>query len=157
MAKDEQVTFEYVQNFSTAGRILGFRKRNFWEGIIAAVLAGWGIHFIPFVMRVQIIVTAGICISLFVFFAIGLHGRSITEFIMLYLKFKFFKKQYHLRSVKYGKYKSPEKYDENGQRVSYAERGLALIRKFTEERRQAAKKDGDKPKVKRVTTTHKKK
>lgn len=156
MANEEQITYEYVQNFSTANRIFGIRKRNFWEGIIAAVIVGWLVHFIPFVMRVQIIVTGGLCISIFLLFAFGWSGRSITEFLILYIKFKLFKKKYHLRSVKYGKYKSPEKYDENGQRVSYAERGLALFRKFAEERKQAAKKDSGKPKVKRVTTTHKK-
>ena len=155
MAKEDQIVYEYVQNFSTANRVLGIRKRNFWEGIIFSVITGWLIHFIPFVFRVQVIVTGFVCLSLFAFFAIGIHGRSVLEFVMLYVRYKLFKKQYHLRSVKYGKYKSPEKYDANGQRLSYAEQGLAFLRKFKDERIAEAKKS-DKPKVKRVTTTHKK-
>lgn len=90
-------------NVTQSKRILGFRIRNIAEGVISGAFVGFLIHFIPFVPKVQIIVTAVLAGAVLVLNMLGLKGMSISECVINIFLSKNYKKKYHLRSIRYAK------------------------------------------------------
>lgn len=80
-------------------RILGFRKRNFFEGVALAFINFLLISQIPFVPKVRWIFT--ICVGIFciALCGIGINGMSLTQAIMRYYKYRKVTKQYSYRRL----------------------------------------------------------
>ena len=126
-------------NVTQSRRILGFRMRNIIEGVIAALITAYLIHFIPFVPKVQIIVTIGIAGSILVLNLLGLKGMSLSECMINYVKSKASNNIYHMRSIKYVK-------KNNGLDISagktanfnesLAEKGFRLAKEFIKEEKE---------------------
>ncbi len=90
-------------NVTQSKRIFGFRMRNIIEGIIAAIIVGLLIRFIPFVLKVQVIVTIALSGSVLVLNLLGLKGMSLSECIINLIMSKATRKEYHLRSIRYAR------------------------------------------------------
>ena len=76
--------YEYIipDNILSSKRILGFRRRNWIEGLIMAFAVGALIYFIPFVTRVKIIFIVCICLPILIINLIGIRDQSFTEAIL---------------------------------------------------------------------------
>ena len=87
------------QNVLQGKRILGFKQRNFIEGVIAALIVAVLILQIPFVSKVKMIVL--ICCMIFVFFinAIGIKGQPLTQAITRFVTYRKYTKQYSYRRL----------------------------------------------------------
>ena len=99
--EDEIRTTIIPVNVTQSKRIFGFRMRNIIEGIIAAVIVAMLIRLIPFVLKVQIIVTIALSGSVLVLNLLGLKGMSLSECFINLILSKATRKEYHLRSIRY--------------------------------------------------------
>lgn len=97
--------YEYIipDNILSSKRILGFRRRNWIEGLIMAFAVGALIYFIPFVTRVKIIFIVCICLPILIINLIGIRDQSFTEAILNIKQAKINAGHYHLRSPGYEK------------------------------------------------------
>ena len=80
-------------------RILGLKKRNFYEGIITALIASFIIFQIPFVPKVRWIFIVCLGITIFLVNAIGIRSLTVTELIVNYLQLRPYLKQFHYRRL----------------------------------------------------------
>ncbi len=101
MSEDTLRTSIIPVNVTQGKRIFGFKMRNIIEGVIAAVIVGLLIRFIPFTVKVQIIVTIGLSGSVFVLNLLGLKGMSLSECFINLLVSKGSRQEYHLRSIRH--------------------------------------------------------
>lgn len=90
------------ENVLQGKRILGFKPRNFAEGIVSALITALLIRQISFVNKVSLIII--ICVGLAVFFlnAWGIKGQSITQVISHFIKYRKCIKQYSYRRLDNG-------------------------------------------------------
>lgn len=100
-SKDKLYTVRIPGNVINGKRHMGFRGRNIAEGVVLALIVYFIISQIPFVLRIKIIFSAVLCFSSFIIGCVGIHKRSITQYLYDYYQFKNEPKTYHLRSVKY--------------------------------------------------------
>ena len=139
MNEDENTLWSTVipTNVTQSKRIVGFRMRNIIEGAIAAAIVAYLIHFMNFVLKVQIIVTIGIAGSIFVLNLMGLKGMSLSECFINLVKSKACKYEYHLRSIKYVKKRSEFSIGEGkvaNFNESIAEKAFRKAKEFIEEK-----------------------
>ena len=138
--QEEELVSKYIpNNIVKSQRVLGFQKRNIADGIVSAVIVGLLIKLIPFVTRVQIIVTVGVCGSLFVLCLFGIKGMSISEYLINVFISMATRHKYHLRSIRYiKKNSSSSKFGQNTKVLneSIAEKGVRIARQFIIEQRK---------------------
>ena len=91
------IAYAIPDNILESKRILGFRKRNWIEGLICAAIFAAIIILIPFVFRVKIIFLIGICIPVILVNLIGIKDQSIFEALGNYIQAKKYKGNYHFR------------------------------------------------------------
>lgn len=96
------------ENVLESKRILGFRRKNLFEGCILTGITIAIIVSIPFVTRIKIIFIILVGGAVFVLSAVGIKDMSFSELVIaIYNNIKL-QKNYHLRSIdKAGK---PTKY-----------------------------------------------
>lgn len=138
--QEEELVSKYIpNNIVKSQRVLGFQKRNIADGIVSAVIVGLLIKLIPFVTRVQIIVTVGVCGALFVLCLFGIKGMSISEYLINVFISMATRHKYHLRSIRYvKKNSSSSKFGQNTKVLneSIAEKGVRIARQFIIEQRK---------------------
>ncbi len=110
-------------NITQSKRILSFRIRNIIEGIIFAAIAGFIIYQVPFVPKVKIIVSIGVCGVIAFLNFIGIKGMSVTECFLNFVMYKSTKFKYHLRSIRYAKKQQP--FTSDGKQAVYLNESLA--------------------------------
>lgn len=90
------------ENVLQGKRILGFKRRNFFEGIIMALIVSFLVRQIPFVEKVSWIVM--ICLGLFIFLvnAIGIHGQPILQVLFRFFRYRKYTRQYSYRRLENG-------------------------------------------------------
>ena len=84
-------------NVLESKRILGFRPRNWIEGLICAGIIGFIVVNIPFVLRVKLIFLVCLCAPVLLFNLIGIKDQSVFEAIMNFKQARDNKGEYHLR------------------------------------------------------------
>ena len=84
-------------NVLESKRILGFRPRNWIEGLICAGIIGFIVVNIPFVLRVKLIFLVCLCAPVLLFNLIGIKDQSVFEAIMNLRQANANKGEYHLR------------------------------------------------------------
>jgi len=96
---NEERLYEYgiPDNVLDSKRILGFRPRNWVEGIICAGIVGFIVVNIPFVLRVKLIFVVCLCAPVLLLNLIGIKDQSIFEAIMNFKQASENKGEYHLR------------------------------------------------------------
>lgn len=87
------------KNVIRSRKFFGFPKRNWAEGIIEALLLGYLISYIHFVIKVKIIVIIVLCGAVLFGNLIGVKNRSITQIIKAFIWHQKNKALYHLGSV----------------------------------------------------------
>ena len=99
--EDTEYTDDFIipQNAIRVNEFLGIKWTRWIEAVIFTLLAAALISLIPFVIRVQIIVTIVVCAAVFAATLYGIHGRTITSFIYLHILNKFKRVEYHLGSI----------------------------------------------------------
>lgn len=128
----EEKNYKFVipDNVTKKGRILGFRRKNLIEASVAALVFGFLIGLIPFVLKVRIIVTAILAGACFVFFLIGIRRRSVSEWLLAWLKYKNTPDRMSFCSPLYKKERSVQAYTETGEHLSFAEQVIALVKQL---------------------------
>ena len=129
---EQDKTYIY-DNFAQTSRVFGIRKRKLFEAAVAGLITLYIVTSIPFVKRVQIIVLVVSLALVFFIFIMGIKDRSITEWIIAYIKFKVGGKIVSLRSAKYEKATNRETRDSEGRRLSYAQQAIIYAKKWAEE------------------------
>lgn len=132
--QDETILEDYLipENVLRSRNLLGFPKRNWVEGLLEALLVGWLINFIPFVLKVKIIVLLVVCISILVGNLIGIKNRSVIQIISAFLKHKKTRARYHLGSV--ANYDGKKRIQDNSPEAeSAAEKLIRIIKSKAEE------------------------
>lgn len=117
---EELYTFTIPENFMQVSRFFGFRIRNIIEAVISALVVGGIVSFIPFVLKVRIICQVVLGASVGLRFLIGQGERSMSEFIIDYVRYRQRAKRLHLRTVQHEP-TGAVAVDESGKRLSYAE------------------------------------
>ena len=128
--EEKNYVFTIPDNVSKKGRILGFRRKNLIEASVAAAVFGLLIGLIPFVLKVRIIVTAIMAGSCFVFFLIGIRRRSVSEWLLAWLRYKNTPEQMSLCSPLYKKERSVQAYTDTGEHLSFVEQVIVLIKQL---------------------------
>ena len=90
MSKYSEPVFYITGNVMGNKRFKGFRIRNLIEAACYCVVIYYLISLIPFVLKVQIIVTACLCVVVFGLTIIGYKDQSPSEFILNKIKFMFY-------------------------------------------------------------------
>lgn len=125
---EEEYTFYIEQNFMQLTRIFGFRIRNIIEAAASAAIVAYLITFIPFVIKIMILCQVVFGLSIGAFVLIGIRGRSITEFLIDFIRYKMSARKIHLRTVQHDPGRSYE-LDESGERLSYVEQAMKRVKK----------------------------
>ena len=96
---NEERLYEYTipDNVLDSKRILGFRPRNWVEGLICAGIVGFIVVNIPFVLRVKLIFLVCLCGPILLLNLIGIKDQSVFEAIMNLRQANANKGEYHLR------------------------------------------------------------
>lgn len=96
---EQEKLYEFVipDNVLESKRILGYRSRNWIEGLICAGIVGFIILQIPFVLRVKLIFLVCFCGPILLLNLIGIKDQSIFEIISNFNTAKANKGEYHLR------------------------------------------------------------
>ena len=96
---NEERLYEYTipDNVLDSKRILGFRPRNWVEGLICAGIVGFIVVNIPFVLRVKLIFLVCLCGPILLLNLIGIKDQSVFEAIMNLRQANANKGDYHLR------------------------------------------------------------
>lgn len=94
-------------NYLQGKRILGFRKRNFFEGLAWAFVALLIIGSIPFVTKVRWILTICIGIFLVIMNGIGIRGQSYSQALINMFHYRKYLKPFTYRRLNYAN-KEPE-------------------------------------------------
>ena len=132
--QDDTVLQDYPipENVLRSRNLFGFPKRNWVEGLAEALLVGWLINFIPFVLKVRVIVLLVVCVSILVGNLIGIKNRSVIQIITAWLKHKKTKARYHLGSV--ANYEGRKRIQDSGvEAESPAEKLFRLVKSKVKE------------------------
>ena len=134
--EEEEIRGDWIPNNVLQGkRILGFRPRSFIEAAIWCFLIWKGVSLIPFVTRVQWIITICLCIGAIFVNLVGVKDMTLSEVCLNFVHCKRTARVYHLRSIDYAK---KEKRNNNGQittqtNESAAERFIRIVKEKYEE------------------------
>lgn len=129
--EEENYVFTIPDNVTKKGRILGFRRKNWIEAAVAAILLGLLIGFVPFVLKVRIIVTAIVAGAVFVFFLVGIRRRTVSEWFLAWLKYKAQPKPMVLGDPRIRKSRAAQNaYTDDGEHLSYVEQAVVLIKQL---------------------------
>ena len=123
MADQPNKPYEFYipDNYMEAGRIFGFRKRNMIEAGVVSLLILRIVFWIPFVMKVKLIVSIVLIVAIGGLFIGGVHNRSVTEWLQDYIRYKRNGKKYHMRLPGVASKDNINLYDDEGRRLSYAD------------------------------------
>lgn len=116
----QQESSEITKNVLNKNNFIGFQKRNWIEGILAASAATYIIRLIPFVSSIKSVVTVITFSTILFVTLVGIKSRSLTQVLIAEYKFKKNRRKLHLRSCEYVREKTIEK--ENNEDLSYAGR-----------------------------------
>lgn len=79
-------------NFAQEGKVYGFINiRNAIEALILIVIDAILIRFGPFEMKANVYISLIVFLPLVIFSIIGAHGFSLTEFLIIFFKFRRFR------------------------------------------------------------------
>ncbi len=114
-------------NVLRSRNLFGFPKRNWIEGGVEALLAGYLLNLIPFVAKVKVISILVICLSILTVNLMGIKNRSITQIVIAFFKHRRIKAVYHLGSVSnYDKHKGIQAGSPEGE--SAAEKVIRIVK-----------------------------
>lgn len=101
MNKDDKFTDQFIvpMNAVHVNEFLGVKWTRWLEAGIFVLVTTLLISLIPFVLRVQIIVTVALDFALAALSIHGIHGRTVTSFLYLHFVNKFKRIEYHLGSI----------------------------------------------------------
>lgn len=139
MDNNHDIEIFIPDNVLESKRILGFRRKNVFEGLIATVIAILIISAIPFVTRIKIIFIILVGGSILLLSSVGIKDMSLSELFIAFINNIKLQKQYHLRPIdKAGK---PEKFkiDVNAKYMnkSAAEKTFDFVKEKVNEIRQS--------------------
>lgn len=97
---DEQQQVRIIpKNALQSGKIATFKKRNIIEGVIWALVFALLVNFIPFVLKVKLIIIISVGLVLIVINAFGIRGNAISSTIYSYLQYRYYLNKFHYRRL----------------------------------------------------------
>ena len=123
----QQESSEITKNVLDKNNFMGFQKRNWIEGVIAASAATYLIRLIPFVSSLKSVVSVITFSTILFVTLVGIKSRSLTQVLVAEYKFKKNRRKLHLRSCEYVRERTLDK--GNYEEQSYAGRIYKTINK----------------------------
>ena len=127
MQEERDYTFYIPPNFTQKHKYFGFRLRNIVETIVMILVVVNVVGLTPFVSKVKIIIDITLVCVLGFFFINGVRNRSVTEWLMDYIRFKRNGKKLRFRTVREDKFRKVAATDASGQNLSFAEKVLLKV------------------------------
>lgn len=121
MDQEENNVRIITENVLNKSRLFNLiRIRNLIEGVFFAIITIYGLSFIPFKIQAAILFYLFFGGSALLFGVYGINNKSVTEYILLRLRFKSSTKKYHMRSIE-NVTKATIATDKNGESLTIAQ------------------------------------
>jgi len=120
--EEKEYVFYIPPNFTQKHKYFGFRLRNILETVLVIITLLSVVSLTPFVVKVKLIIDVTLSVALGFFFLNGVRNRSITEWLMDYIRFKKNGKKMRMRTVREDKFRKIAAVDEKGEQLSLVER-----------------------------------